>query len=61
MLVIEARKEHFQKPTARAGRRDKASAKPSGDYAEYTAARRLDQLQLRGAPARRRWRGCSAS
>lgn len=38
MLVIEARKEHFQKPAARAGRHDKASAKPSADYAEYTAA-----------------------
>jgi len=38
VLVIEARKEHFQKPTARAGRRDNVSATPSADYAEYTAA-----------------------
>lgn len=38
MLVIEARKEHFQKPTTRTDRRDKASANPSADFAEYTAA-----------------------
>ena len=38
VLVIEARKEHFQKPASCGDRRDKASVKPSADYAEYTAA-----------------------